>query len=364
MKNKTTLTAALIVFLAILALGLGTLFMTNPRSSPTATGTPTPASLPEYAPTNVWKALSQVTPVPYGTPLPAPEASPLDGTYAKYDPAPPQWWSCLRCADYRPAGGAWRLQFDRGVMRIYYEVTGWSDLASYTVSGDRLFLFNDPYCSDVTGEYRWRLEGGDLVLETVQDFCAFQLRERNLSGQAWEACTPGAGGEKPRGCEDPATDASFIAAPSPNRVVTVHAGDVRKFTVKPEVYVHAGGGQPAMEGISLSYSEESLLYGVGRVLWTDEDWVEVGTQGEFASMGVQFRGDYMIGWARVLFDGEEVWRGDTSRIWSHLRDYGGYIEVTGFGPGEHILRVERLEVDSRPVVVSFFGFNQTGEVEE
>lgn len=119
-----------------------------------------------------------------------------------------------------------------------------------------------------------------------------------------------------------------------------------------------------MEGISLSYSEESLLYGVGRVLWTDEDWVEVGTQGEFASMGVQFRGDYMIGWARVLFDGEEVWRGDTSRIWSHLRDYGGYIEVTGFGPGEHILRVERLEVDSRPVVVSFFGFNQTGEVEE
>jgi hypothetical protein len=119
-----------------------------------------------------------------------------------------------------------------------------------------------------------------------------------------------------------------------------------------------------VEGINLSYSEESLLYGVGRVLWTDEDWVEVRTQGAFTSMGVQFRGDYMIGWARVLFDGEEIWRGDTSRIWTYLRDHGGYIEVSGFEPGEHVLRVERLEVDSRPVVVSFFGFNREGGVEE
>lgn len=364
MKNKTILTVAVVVFLVILAVGFGSRFMINARTEAAATATPTPADSPEYAPTNVWAALSQVTPVSYGTPLPAPEASPLDGTYAKYDPAPPQWWSCLRCADYRPGGGAWRLQFDRGVMRIYYEVTGWNDLASYTVLGDRLYLFNDPYCSDVTGEYKWTLEGGNLMLETVQDSCAFQLRERNLSAQAWETCAAGADGEKPRGCEDPSTDASFVAASRPDLTVTVHEGDVRKFSVKPEVFVHASGGGAAMEGISLSYSEESLLYGVGRVLWNDDDWVEVSTQGSYSAMGVQFRGDYMIGWARVLFDGEEIWRGDTSRIWTYLRDHGGYIEVSGFEPGEHVLRVERLEVDSRPVVVSFFGFNQEGGVEE
>jgi hypothetical protein len=364
MKNKTIVTVVLIGFLVVLALGLGFRFITNSRNDSAATGTPTPAGLPENAPTNVWDALSQVTPVSYGTPLPEPETSPLDGTYAKYDTAPPQWWSCLRCADYRPAGGAWRLQFDRGVMRIYYEVTGWHSLASYTVSGDRLYLFNDPYCKDMTGEYKWSLEDGSLTLETVGDSCAFQLRERNLSAQTWEACTAGAGGEKPRGCEDPSSDASFVAAPRSDLTVSVHEGDVRKFSVKPEVYVHASGGGPAGDGIKLTYSEQSLLYGVGRVLWTDEDWVEVTTRGALTSMGVQFRGDYMIGWARVLFDGEEIWRGDTSRIWTYLRDHGGYIEVSGFEPGGHVLRVERLEVDSRPVVVSFFCFNQEGGVEE
>jgi hypothetical protein len=161
--------------------------------------------------------------------LSQPRSLPLDGIYAKYDPAPPQWWSCLRCADYRPAGGAWRLQFDRGVMRIYYEVTGWNDIASYTVSGDRLYLFNDPYCSDVTGEYKWSLEGENLNLETVQDSCAFQLRERNLSAQAWETCAAGAGGEKPRGCEDPSSDASFVAASRPDLTVTVHQGMCASF---------------------------------------------------------------------------------------------------------------------------------------
>jgi hypothetical protein len=76
MKNKTTLTVALIVFLVILAVGFGSLFMTNPRNEAAATGTPTPAEPPGYAPTNVWAALSQVTPVSYGTPLPAPKPPP------------------------------------------------------------------------------------------------------------------------------------------------------------------------------------------------------------------------------------------------------------------------------------------------
>jgi len=267
----------------------------------------------------------------------------------------------LRCADYRPAGGVWRLQFDRGVMRIYYEVTGWNSLASYTVSGDRLYLFNDPYCKEATGEYKWKSVDGNLTLEVVDDPCSFQLRGRNLSGGAWGTCRADnvADIEQPRGCTDAVVETPTTPARADGPKVTVHEADVRLSAQTPDVFVNASGADRSLpEGVRISFSEESILYGVNRVLWTNDDWVEVTTEAPFKSIGVQFRGDYVIGWARVLFDGEEVWRGDTSRIWSELKVHGGYIEVTGFEPGEHALRVERLDIDSRPVVVAFFGFNR------
>ena len=318
-----------------------------------------PASTP--APTNVWVSLLEVTPVPFASPLPGSDQTLLDGTYAYFDPAPPQWWSCLRCADYRPAGGVWRLQFDRGIMRIYYEVTGWNSLASYTVSGDRLYLFNDPYCKEATGEYKWELIDRQLTLEVVNDSCSFQLRGRNLSGGAWGACQAddATDFESPRGCTDAVVEPITNLA-IPNGInVTVHEADVRLNTPIPDIFVNASGADRSLpEGVRISYSDESILYGVSRVLWMDDDWVEITTGAPFQSIGVQFRGDYVIGWARVLFDEEEIWRGDTSRIWSELKVHGGYIEVSGFEPGEHTLRVERLEIDSRPVVVAFFGFHK------
>ena len=312
-------------------------------------------------PTNVWSSLLEITPVPYASPLPVPDQTWLDGTYAKYDPTPPQWWACLRCADYRPAGGAWRLQFDRGIMRIYYEVTGWHSLASYTISGDRLYLFNDPYCKEATGEYTWKLADGHLTLEVVNDPCSFQLRGRNLSGQAWRGCQVDdtADMEQPRGCTDPVVEETTTPALADGLSVAVHEADVRLDAPTPDIFVNASGTDRSLpEDVRISYSDDSILYGINRVLWTDGDWVEISTKTPFKSIGVQFRGEYVIGWARVLFDGGEVWRGDTSRIWSELKVHGGYIEITGFERGEHTIRVERLEVDSRPVVVAFFGFNR------
>jgi hypothetical protein len=313
----------------------------------------------QTAPTNVWTALLEVTPVPYGNPLPEPDSTGLDGTYARFDPAPPQWWSCLRCADYRPAGGVWRLQFDQGVMRIYYEVTGWNSLASYEVSGDRLLLFNDPYCKEATGEYEWKLAGGVLTLDVVKDPCSFGLRGKNLSGQAWIVCpTDESASIQPRGCSDAEIETSPTAILPGGLVIKVRQADVRLSSPSPAVFLFASSDASIeFEGIRLSYSAESIPYGINRVLWKDTDWMEITTDSRYSSIGVQFRGDYVIGWARVLFDGQEVWRGDTSRIWSELKIHGGYIEVTEFGSGEHSLRVERLDVDSRPVVVAFFGFN-------
>ena len=85
--------------------------------------------------------------------------------------------------------------------------------------------------------------------------------------------------------------------------------------------------------------------------------MEASTELPFETFGVQVYGDNTIGWARLLFDGQEVWRGDTLEIWMDKGRYGGYIEVSGFEPGRHTLRIESLGVDYHPVVVAFFGFS-------
>lgn len=350
----------ILVVIAILGVFLASCTAQVPEEDVT-TSVPTTTNLEADVPVNDWSSLLKVTPVPYASPLPSADETALDGTYANFDPAPPQWWLCLRCADYRQAGGAWRLQFDRGIMRIYYEVTGWHSLASYTVSGDHLYLFNDPYCKEVTGEYRWKLADGKLSLEAVNDTCSFQLRGKNLSEGAWAACPADEATdvEKPRGCTDAMVE-SVVTPPLPEGLnVRVYQADVRISQPAPDAFVNASGTDQSLpEGVRFSYSDESLPYGTNRVLWTDDDWMEFVAEEPFTSIGVQFRGDYVIGWARVLFDGEEVWRGDTSKIWSKEKIHGGYIEVSGFEPGEHTLRVERLTVDSRPVIVAFFGFNR------
>ncbi len=247
-------------------------------------------------------------------------------------------------------------------MRIFYEVTGWHSLASYTVLGDRLYLFNDPYCKEATGEYVWRLVNGNLALEVVDDPCSFQLRGKNLSKLSWNGCqAPGneVGWQEPRGCKDPVVESMEVPKLTGSLAVVTHEGDARKFSDPLDVIVNASGvGLSSSEGVTLSFSKDSILYGNNRVLWTENDWIEVSTDQPFSSMGVQFLGDYVIGWARVIFDGEEVWRGDTSRIWSAFGRFGGYIEISGYEPGEHTLRVERLDIDSRPVVVALFGLRK------
>lgn len=195
---------------------------TRPIPTESATGTATglrtpytppglfPSRMPSstYAPLRRWSDVLQFTPFAYTTPLPPNVHTPVDGVYALFDPSEPQWWNCRRCPEYRPAGGVWRLQLDRGVMHLIYDVTGFGSVASYTVEGDRIALFNDPQCPYETGEYTWELEEGDLVLREVQDRCAIHLRAVNLTRQAWLSCQPPSARaaasdmwNKPPGCE-------------------------------------------------------------------------------------------------------------------------------------------------------------------
>lgn len=253
------------------------------------------------------------------------------------------------------------MKFDRGVMHIYYEVTGWRSLASYRVSGNRLFLFNDPYCKYETGEYQWKLEDETLKLEVVNDPCSFELRGKNLSKYSWDVCLQNESekGEEPRGCTDSLPPPVYEPLLNDGLTVIVHGADMRLEEVTPDVILNATGTDLSLpKGVNISFSEDSMPYGVNRVLWKENDWMELSFGEPFTAAGVQFRGSYVIGWARVMFDGQEIWRGDTAEIWSELKVHGGYIDVMGFGSGEHIIRVERLDVDSRPVMVAFFGLSE------
>ncbi|MBN1451665.1 MAG: hypothetical protein JW963_11670 [Anaerolineales bacterium] len=163
---------------------------------------------PSATPADGWFALLGHAPVPWTTSLPAQQATILDSTYVKINPRLATPFPCKRCPDYALEGGLWKFQLDKGVFRIYYTVNGWRSLGSYTVSGDVLYLFNDPYCNWDTGSYSWTLDGGVLTLTEIDDPCSQGLRAANLTDQPWLSCQPPNveamvtdHWQKPQGCE-------------------------------------------------------------------------------------------------------------------------------------------------------------------
>jgi hypothetical protein len=161
-------------------------------SAATPTSPPAVASLPAVTPASAdqWAVLFEHTPVPWTTPLPPEEATLLDATYVKIDPREATPFPCKRCPDYALEGGLWKLSLRKGVFRIYYTMNGWRSLGSYTVSEDRLYLFNDPYCNYEVGVYRWEVEDGALTFIEVDDPCSQGLRAANLTHQPWLSCEP------------------------------------------------------------------------------------------------------------------------------------------------------------------------------
>jgi len=361
---KHPINAKSLFFFVTLSLLLTACVSTPPTNLPEPTNvnfTPSPVDFAAITPTRViqagiWDELLSATPFPHEFPLPVSLQSPLDGTYAKIDQSPPQFWTCYRCADYRPMGGIWRLQFEEGVMRIFYQITNWKSIASFTVEGNRLKIFNDPFCPQDVGEYEWELEDGRLVLKVVEDGCAFDLRKANLINQSWISCATDGG--RFEGCTDP-PDAPIGETPSDLPVtVTVHGGDSHYFDQPPDIFAVANKENVASpEGIQIRYHDESIAYGTHRVLWWKGGWIEATTDSRFSSIGVQFWGSGYLGWARVLFDGAEVWRGLTTSLGKKHAYYGGFIEISGFDTGTHTIRVENLGFDYHPIKVAAFGFS-------
>lgn len=186
MRNQSILLIFSILFLWITA--CIPLNQENPMPNTTAPGTP--GSQPTGTPTDIWNALFERTPVAWTTPLPPLESTVLDATYVKINPRLATPFPCRRCPDYALEGGLWKFSLSKGIFRIYYTVNGWRSLGSYTVSGDRIYFFNDPYCNWETGIYNWKLEDGSLILTELDDPCSQGLRAANLIDQPWLSCRP------------------------------------------------------------------------------------------------------------------------------------------------------------------------------
>ena len=148
-----------------------------------------------------------------------------------------------------------------------------------------------------------------------------------------------------------------------NTDVNVHSLYAMDQDNPPEIKVAANAAeQTPPAGIDISAGGVSTGYGSGMILWQEGDWVEISTKDPYQAMGVQVHGDQTIGWARVMFDGQEIWRGDTSSYTIAEGRYGVYIEVRCFPPGKHTLRIEGLGKDGsgggRSIPVSYFGIRE------
>ena len=138
-------------------------------------------------------------------------------------------------------------------------------------------------------------------------------------------------------------------------------GWVNSSEYQPEIQAPANYfDYPSPEGITLTNGGGHQFQQA--IILTGGQYLEATTSNPYSAMGVQPHGESTIGWARVLFDGVEVWRGDTSSYWHDAEAYvhAVYIEVRCYPPGTHTLRIEALGVagsgGGQTVPIAFFGF--------
>ena len=191
MRSKTiSLVVTLIGIMATITACASNTPASDPPSPTPAATQPAPTStsvapIPTQTPTSPDSIEVSLHPYPYTTPLPPPTPTILDGIYTRavhFEGTPTP---CRRCAPYRAEGGVWTLKLEAGAFRVAHDGTNFHGIGSFTVSDDKLTLFNDPNCHLEIGTYRWELDGRSLILKEDDDTCGFGLRAKNLGAGAW-----------------------------------------------------------------------------------------------------------------------------------------------------------------------------------
>ena len=155
-----------------------------------------------------------------------------------------------------------------------------------------------------------------------------------------------------------------IACTEYNSQVTVHTYLSSESNNPPDILVYTNvADQEPPPGIEISSGGNSTPWGYGMILWTEGDFTQATTSNPYSAFGGQIFGDHTIGWARVLFDGVEIWRGDASTyVIKEGAQFGVYVEVTCFPPGTHTMRIECLGIEGsgggRSIPSGIFGFRE------
>jgi hypothetical protein len=175
----------------------------TPTRTPMPTATPSTSVLrpgahdthPFEFGTEKFRVPPEAMPYPFTTPTPPPEPTPVDGTYLriltldKVDGLLP--FRCLRCPPYFPNAGVSTLVLHRGNYWINHQLSDFRALGMYTTQGPRITFFNDPWCPQDRGVYRWNEAGGVLTFEAISGSCAYEkARADDLSMVPWTRIKP------------------------------------------------------------------------------------------------------------------------------------------------------------------------------
>jgi hypothetical protein len=293
--------------------------------------------------------------------------------------------------DLKPVGFVNYGEFDAVVMPYTYiplgETNQVSPAQTSTVSSANDGVGDWPntsrYLTLPMGTYSWCIdwEEGDLDEDGEIDYFHYiqngptvldeeDSDELDFAEEVAISAPPSAGAVYEGRCE-PAPINDSCAGQSQHLQVYTAPGWLPGTEFMPEVYAWANTAEfpPNEEGITVTaaggygFQKAWIMYQAG-------EYMEATFSGPYTAAGVQPHGDYIIGWARVTFDGVEVWRGDTSAYYHDAEGYmhAVYIEVRCFPPGTHTLRIECLgEIGSggakgsggkTDVPIAFFGFRK------
>ena len=141
-----------------------------------------------------FKVAPEDMPYPY-TPAPPDDRTPIDGTYLRIltleDMEGLLPFRCLRCPPYFPNAGVSTLVLYRGNYWLNHQLSGFRALGMFTVRGHRIRFFNDPWCPQDHGTYRWSDRGGVLAFELLSGTCDYEkARATDLSKTPWDRIRP------------------------------------------------------------------------------------------------------------------------------------------------------------------------------